>query len=92
MTPCWGKELTRFYIKRCLVNHSVHDKLFSCAREIIMQKLWHVRIKKKTIGNKKLYHIFMHSVSKDIGNQQCMLSPIIFLEVLSPKVDSVMLV
>ena len=47
MTPCWGKELTRFYIKRCLVNHSVHDKLFFCAREIIMQKLWHVRTKKK---------------------------------------------
>ena len=64
----WGKELTRLYIKRYLFNHSVYDKLFSCAHEITVQKLWHVRIK-NIIGNKKLYHIYMHCVSKEIGNQ-----------------------
>ena len=28
-TPCWVKQVTRLYIKRCLFYHSVYGKLFS---------------------------------------------------------------
>ena len=52
-----------------------------------MPKLWQVE-NKKTVGNKKLYHIFMHRVLKKIENQQSRkLSITIFLKVLLLKVD-----
>ena len=51
-----------------------------------------VSSEQKKIGNKKPYHISLHCVSKEIGNQQLqMLSPMIFLEVLLLKVNAVML-
>ena len=86
-TPCWGNELTGLYIKRCLFNHSVHGKLFFRVFEIA------ARQRKKKVGKKKFYHIFMGCVSKEIGNQQSWkLSPVTFLEVLLLKVNLVMLI
>ena len=49
--------------------------------------------KRRTIENKKLYHISMHCVSKEIGNQRAwMLSQVIFLEVLLLNVNLVMVI